>query len=429
MILINERKSLMTIRITTLDNGLRVVTDTNDSVQTISCGAWFNVGTRHETKDINGIAHMLEHMAFKGTKRRTAVQIAEEIESVGGYLNAYTAREVTAYYARILKDDLPLAVDILADILQHSTFDAEEFERERGVIIQEIGQTNDTPDDVVFDYFQETCYPDQPMGWPTLGTEEVIRALTPAQVSGYMQDNYSLSNMVFSAAGNVSHEAVVALCETHFNVMQKDRPLTPKPAAYRGGEFRQEKELEQAHIILGFEGVPFHHPDYYVMMVYSTILGGGMSSRLFQEIREKRGLVYTVQSSTASYRDSGVFQIYAGTGENEVAELVPVMCEELRKMSVSIFDAEIKRAKTQLKAGMMMGLESTSNRCERVANQMLIYGQPISADDVCSNIDAVTKEDLLRVATIILQKKPTLTALGPIKHLPTLDKIKSFLIL
>ena len=413
----------MTIRTTTLDNGLRIVTDTNDSVQTISCGAWFNVGTRHETKDINGIAHMLEHMAFKGTKRRTAVQIAEEIESVGGYLNAYTAREVTAYYARILKDDLPLAVDILADILQHSTFDKDEFVREQGVVLQEIGQTNDTPDDVVFDYFQDTCYPDQPMGWPTLGTEDVIRALTPEQVSAYMHDHYSLSNMVFSAAGNVSHDAVVALCQQHFNVMPKDRPLTPKPAVYGGGEFRQEKDLEQAHIILGFESVPFQHPDYYSMMVYSTILGGGMSSRLFQEIREKRGLVYTVQSSTASYRDSGVFQIYAGTGEKEVAELVPVMCEELRKMSVDVTDAEIKRAKTQIKAGLLMGLESTSNRCERLANQILIYGSPLSATDICARIDAVTKDDVLRVASTILQKKPTLTALGPIKNLPRLDEV------
>ncbi|MDP3371806.1 MAG: pitrilysin family protein [Candidatus Paracaedibacteraceae bacterium] len=417
----------MTIQTTTLPSGLRIVTNTNNSVQTISCGAWFNVGTRHETKDINGIAHMLEHMAFKGTKRRTAVQIAEEIESVGGYLNAYTAREVTAYYARILKDDLPLAVDLLSDILQHSTFDKDEFVREQGVVLQEIGQTNDTPDDVVFDYFQETCYPDQPMGWPTLGTEDVIKALTPKQVSTYMSDHYSLSNMVFSAAGNVSHDAVVALCQRHFDTMPKDRPLIVKPSVYKGGEFRQEKELEQAHIILGFEGVPFSHPDYYAMMVYSTILGGGMSSRLFQEIREKRGLVYTVQSSTSSYRDSGIFQVYAGTGENEVAELIPVMCEELCKMSINVTDEEIKRAKTQIKAGLLMGMESTSNRCERQANQILIYGAPVSPESICAKIDAVAKTDLLNVAATIITKKPTLTALGPIKNLPGLDAISSLL--
>lgn len=417
----------MTIQITTLPSGLRVVTNSNNSVQTISCGAWFNVGTRHETKEINGIAHMLEHMAFKGTKRRNALQIAEEIESVGGYLNAYTSREVTAYYARILKDDLPLAVDLLSDILQHSTFDKDEFAREQGVVLQEIGQTNDTPDDIVFDYFQETCYPDQPMGWPTLGTEEVIKALTPEQISSYMHDHYSLSNMVFSAAGNVSHEAVVNLCQQHFNTMSKDKPLVVKPAAYKGGEFRQEKDLEQAHVILGFEGVPFYHDDYHAMMVYSTILGGGMSSRLFQEIREKRGLVYTIQSSSSSYRDSGVFQIYTGTGEKELAELIPVMCDELCKMTVDITDDEIKRAKTQIKAGLLMGLESTSNRCERQANQILIYGKPISAEEVCAHIDAVTKENLLNVASTIIAKKPTLTALGPIKYLPTLDTISSIL--
>jgi predicted Zn-dependent peptidase len=209
--------------------------------------------------------------------------------------------------------------------------------------------------------------------------------------------------------------------------LPKDRPLTPKPAIYGGGEFRQEKDLEQAHIILGFEGVSFKHPDYYAMMVYSTILGGGMSSRLFQEIREKRGLVYTVQSSTASYRDSGVFQIYAGTGEKEVAELVPVMCDELCKITTNLNDIEIKRAKAQIKAGLMMGLESTSNRCERLANQILIYGAPLSAVDVCGRIDAVTQEDLLRVASTVVQSKPTLTALGPIQHLPGLDTIRSFL--
>jgi predicted Zn-dependent peptidase len=417
----------MAIRITTLDNGLRVVTDSNDSVETISCGAWLNVGTRHETKEINGIAHMLEHMAFKGTKRRSAVQIAEEIESVGGYLNAYTAREVTAYYARCLKSDLSLAVDLVADILQHSTFDPVEFEREQGVILQEIGQSNDTPDDVVFDYFQETCYPDQPMGWPTLGTEDVIRSLTPQNVNAYMQSHYGLHNMVFSAAGNVSHDTLVDLCKQHFTVMPRERALTVVPSRYAGGEFRQEKDLEQVHILLGFEGVPFKDDNYYAMLVYSTLLGGGMSSRLFQEIREKRGLVYTIQANTSSYRDSGIFQIYAGTGEKEVAELVPVMCDELKKTTLDLTDDEIKRAKAQLKAGLMMGLESTSNRCERIANQMLIYGKTLTSESVCQAIDAVDKSHLIKAANTLLKSPPSLTSLGPITHMPTLESVTSYL--
>ncbi len=417
----------MAIRITTLDNGLRVVTDSNDSVETISCGAWLNVGTRHETKEINGIAHMLEHMAFKGTKRRSAVQIAEEIESVGGYLNAYTAREVTAYYARCLKGDLSLAVDLVADILQHSTFDPVEFEREQGVILQEIGQSNDTPDDVVFDYFQETCYPDQPMGWPILGTEDVIRSLTPQNVNAYMQSHYSLHNMVFSAAGNVSHDTLVDLCKQHFTVMPRERALTVVPSRYAGGEFRQEKDLEQVHILLGFEGVPFKDDNYYAMLVYSTLLGGGMSSRLFQEIREKRGLVYTIQANTSSYRDSGIFQIYAGTGEKEVAELVPVMCDELKKTTLDLTDDEIKRAKAQLKAGLMMGLESTSNRCERIANQMLIYGKTLTSESVCQAIDAVDKSHLIKAANTLLKSPPSLTSLGPITHMPTLESVTSYL--
>jgi predicted Zn-dependent peptidase len=414
----------MTVHISKLPNGLHVVTDTIASVETISCGAWFNVGTRHETKEINGIAHMLEHMAFKGTKRRNALQIAEEIESVGGYLNAYTAREVTAYYARILKNDLPLAVDIVADILQNSTFDETEFEREQGVIIQEIGQSNDTPDDVIFDHFQDTAYPNQPMGWPTLGTEDIIRSLKPDNVKAYMADHYSLKHMVFAAAGNVQHHDVVELCKKHFTTLPEDKPLSAKPSLYKGGEFRQEKDLEQAHIILGFEGVPFNHKDYYGYLVYSTLLGGGMSSRLFQEIREKRGLVYTVSSYTSSYKDSGLFQIYAGTGPDEVGELVPVMCEELKKTTHSLNEDEIKRSKAQLKAGLMMGLESTSNRCERIANQMLIYGRTLSPEEICLLIDQVTLDDLQRIATTLIHQPPTLTSLGPIAKIPTLKTIR-----
>lgn len=418
----------MTIQSTVLPNGLRVVSDFIPSVETASLGVWLDVGTRNETKDINGIAHMLEHMAFKGTERRTALQIAEEIEAVGGYLNAYTGRETTAYYARILKEDAPLAVDILSDILQYSTFDAAEFEKEQSVIIQEIGQSNDTPDDIVFDYFQETCFPGHSMGWPTLGTVDVIQSLKPEIVKDYMKRHYGAKQMVFSAAGNIDHDDLVQRVSKGFTNLTPDCSHSPTPARYQGGDYRQDKELEQVHVLLGFEGVPYGHKDYYALSVLSTLLGGGMSSRLFQEIREKRGLVYTVYSYMSSYKDSGVFGIYAGTGEDEVKELFPVVCEQLKTLGSTLNETEINRAKAQLKASLMMGLESTSNRCERLANHVLIYGRPLSSTEIIKSINNVTKEDLKNLSDRLFKSPLTLTTLGPIKNVISFDEVQKQLL-
>ncbi|NBT85507.1 MAG: insulinase family protein [Alphaproteobacteria bacterium] len=418
----------MTIQSTVLPNGLRVVSDFIPSVETASLGVWLDVGTRNETKDINGIAHMLEHMAFKGTERRTALQIAEEIEAVGGYLNAYTGRETTAYYARILKEDAPLAVDILSDILQYSTFDAAEFQKEQSVIIQEIGQSNDTPDDIVFDYFQETCFPGHSMGWPTLGTVDVIQSLKPEIVKDYMKRHYGAKQMVFSAAGNIDHDDLVQRVSKGFTNLTPDCSHSPTPARYQGGDYRQDKELEQVHVLLGFEGVPYGHKDYYALSVLSTLLGGGMSSRLFQEIREKRGLVYTVYSYMSSYKDSGVFGIYAGTGEDEVKELFPVVCEQLKTLGSTLNETEINRAKAQLKASLMMGLESTSNRCERLANHVLIYGRPLSSTEIIKSINNVTKEDLKNLSDRLFKSPLTLTTLGPIKNVISFDEVQKQLL-
>ncbi len=418
----------MTIQSTVLPNGLRVVSDFIPSVETASLGVWLDVGTRNETKDINGIAHMLEHMAFKGTERRTALQIAEEIEAVGGYLNAYTGRETTAYYARILKEDAPLAVDILSDILQYSTFDAAEFQKEQSVIIQEIGQSNDTPDDIVFDYFQETCFPGHSMGWTTLGTVDVIQSLKPETVKDYMKRHYGAKQMVFSAAGNIDHDDLVQMVSKGFTNLTPDCSHSPTPARYQGGDYRQDKELEQVHVLLGFEGVPYGHKDYYALSVLSTLLGGGMSSRLFQEIREKRGLVYTVYSYMSSYKDSGVFGIYAGTGEDEVKELFPVVCEQLKTLGSTLNETEINRAKAQLKASLMMGLESTSNRCERLANHVLIYGRPLSSAEIIKSINNVTKEDLKNLSDRLFKSPLTLTTLGPIKNVISFDEVQKQLL-
>src|ERR1700731_3015696 len=322
----------MTTQLSTLTNGLRVATDRVDTVDTVSLGIWIDVGTRHEPAAINGVAHLLEHMAFKGTERRSALAIAEEIEAVGGHLNAYTSREHTAYYAKVLKENVALGVDILADILQHSAFDSKELERERTVILQEIGQAIDTPDDIIFDLFQERAFPDQAMGRPVLGRAEIIRRIDRDTVAGYLQRHYAAPGMLLAAAGNVDHEALLALVRPSFGELSGQRVQRNDSARYVGGELREERELEQVHVVLGFPGFAFGDRDYYAASVVSSALGGGMSSRLFQEIREKRGLVYSIYSFTHAYSDGGLFGVYAGTGEDEVAELIPVLCQEICRL-------------------------------------------------------------------------------------------------
>lgn len=400
-------------KVTTLANGLRIVTDTIPHVETVTCGIWVDVGARHEPAPINGISHVLEHMAFKGTNRRSALQIAEEIEAVGGYLNAYTSREATAYHARILKDNVPLAIDILADILQNSTFDATEFAREQSVIIQEIGQSFDTPDDIVFDYFQETCFPDQPMGRAILGTAEIIRSLTPNQVKTYMQNHYGAKQMVFAAAGKLDHQEIVDMVAKKFADLPIDCPKEASPSIYKGGTLHQTRDLEQTHVVLGFEGLPFGHADYYTASILSTILGGGMSSRLFQEVREKRGLVYSIYAFSSNYQDSGIFGIYAGTSPNQVSELLPVVQEELINLPKNLETSEMNRAKAQLKAGLMMGLESTTSRCEQLANHLLIYGRPIVPQEILQKVDAVSPEQITTLAKRLFSGVQTKVTLGP----------------
>ena len=413
----------MSARVTTLPSGLRVVTEDMPWVETVSLGVWVDVGTRNEPAEINGVAHLLEHMAFKGTERRSARLIAEEIENVGGHLNAYTSREQTAFYAKVLKEDVPLGVDILSDILQHSTFDADELERERTVIIQEIGQAADTPDDVIFDRFQECAYPGQAMGRPVLGEAEIIKTIGRDAVAGYMNQHYAADRMVLSGAGALDHDRLVDLAERAFTDLPAYRGEPVEVARYRGGDQREDKDLEQVHLVLGFPGVSYADDDYYVASTLSTILGGGMSSRLFQEIREKRGLVYTVYSFASSYADGGIFGVYAGTGEDEVEELMPVLCDEIVKSADTMTEAEVARARAQLKASILMGLESTSARCEHVASQLLIYGRPIEVPELVRKIDEVDLSAVRRLAKRIFAGAPTFTALGPIAKVEGFDRI------
>ena len=418
----------MKARVSRLANGLRVATDTVQTVDTVSLGIWVDVGTRHEPAAINGAAHFLEHMAFKGTERRSARDIAEEIEAVGGHLNAYTSRESTAYYAKVLKEDVPLALDILADILQNSTFNPEELERERTVILQEIGQANDTPDDIIFDHFQECAYPEQAMGRPVLGRPEIIRGLGRDAVVAYLRDHYGAQRMVLAAAGNLEHEQLVDLADTLLSDLPAERAVSTEPARYAGGDRREDRDLGQLHLVLGFPGLTLGDPDYYAASVLSTAFGGGMSSRLFQEIREKRGLVYAIHSFVHGYRDGGLFGIYAGTGEDEAAELVPALCEEAMKLQDGLTAIELSRAKAQMKAGLLMSLESTSARCEQLAQHLLIYGTPFDPPEVVRRIESVDDAAIRRVVSRWRSAPPTVAALGPLSRLENYDKLQARLV-
>ncbi len=411
------------IQVTRLPSGLLVATERMERVETVSFGAYVASGTRNERASENGVSHFLEHMAFKGTERRSAARIAEEIENVGGHINAYTAREQTAYYVKLLKEDLALGADIIGDILTHSSFEPAEIERERGVILQEIGQANDTPDDIIFDHFQETAFPGQPMGRPTLGTDTLIRGMSRESLTGYMRQHYTTGNVVIAAAGNLRHEQVLDLVSSHFAGLETRAPEAFEPGAYKGGEFRHDRELDQVHVVLGFPSAGYSDPDYYPVLLLSTLLGGGMSSRLFQEVREKRGLVYSVYSFNAPFLDGGLFGIYAGTGEDEARELLPVTIEELRKVQDRVGQEELDRARAQVKSSLLMSLESTGSRCEQLARQLQVYGRLIPVAETVAKLSAVGIEDVRRAASRLFRGTPTLAAIGPGRHIPELGSI------
>lgn len=417
----------MTAKVSVLPNGLRVVTDTMAELETVSLGVYVGVGAMYEPEELNGISHLLEHMAFKGTTTRSARRIAEQIEDVGGYINACTSRETTSYYIKVLKEDVPLAVDILADILQNSTFDPEEFAREKTVVLQEISQSADTPDDIVFDYFQAKAYPDQAIGRPILGTAEKVNAVTRETLDGFMKSNYTPSRMIVSAGGKVDHDEFVRLAADAFGGLKPAEGLTAADFMYQGGEHRENKDIEQVNLLLGFSGVSFYDDDYYTSHLLSTIFGGGMSSRLFQEIREKKGLVYSIYSFSSSYTKGGTFGVYAGTGEDEAAEVLPAVCTEIRRICENVTPEELARAKAQLKASVLMSLEHPSARSEQNAGHLLTYGRIVEKAEVLRKIAGVTEGDVLDLARRIFSGKPTLAALGPVANVPSYDSVREML--
>jgi predicted Zn-dependent peptidase len=413
----------MSIEISRLSNGLIVATDPMPHLESAALGVWVGCGPRHERASQAGLSHMLEHMVFKGTRMRSAKEIATEIEKVGGDLNAYTSREQTAFHARVLKDHVGVALDLIADILLNPVFDEVELERERAVILQEIGQARDTPDDLIFDHLQEACYPDQPMGWPIYGTEKTVAVFSREDLRSYMGANYRAGGMMLIAAGAVEHARLVDAAEALFRQLPSGDGPEGDEARFLAGEIRDDRDLEQAHLAFAFPGVASTDSDAVTAQVFATALGGGMSSRLFQEAREKRGLCYAIYAFSQSHRDVGTIGVYAGTGEDKAGEVTPLVAGEIEAMARNATEEEAARARAQLKASLLMALESPSARCERIAGHLFNFGRVLSTREMTARVDAVDAAALRRFATKLCERgDPAMAAVGPVRRLESLDR-------
>lgn len=407
----------------TLPNGFRIVTEHMPGLESAAIGIWVSAGGRHERAEQNGIAHFLEHMAFKGTQRRSALQIAEAIEDVGGYINAYTSREVTAYYARVLKEDVALALDVIGDILRNPVFDTREIEVERGVILQEIGMSLDTPDDVVFDWLQEAAYPGQPIGRTILGPSERVQSFSRADLSGFVAEHYGPQNLILSAAGAVDHDAIVRMAEQMFGDMARGATPQADLACFASGERREVKRLEQAHFTLALEAPGYRDDAFYTAQIFASAFGGGMSSRLFQEVREKRGLCYSIFSQIGSYSDTGMMTVYAGTSGDDIAGLADITIDELRRAAGDMSQAELDRARSQMKAGLLMGLESPSSRAERLARLVGIWGRVPPLSETIAKIEAVDVAAVRAFAEGLTRAPAAMALYGPVTQARSLEHV------
>ncbi len=413
----------MSVRVTTLSSGLAVVTDPTPHVKTAAVGVFVAAGSRHESVGEHGLSHLLEHMAFKGTRRRSARDIAEAIEDVGGDLNAETGVERTGYFARLMGSDVGLALDVIGDILTDSQFDPAELEREKNVIVQEIGAVEDTPDDLVFDLLTASAWPDQPIGRPILGTREGVGALDRDAIDQYLRTHYSAAAMVVAAAGAVEHEEVVSLAASRLEGLPRLSAPPQTPADYRGGETKLRKRLEQTHVAIGFEGRPVGAPDHDAAQVFAAAAGGGMSSRLFQEVREKRGLAYSIYSFHWDYSDTGLFGFYAGSADRDAAEVVRASIDCLAEAAHGLGEAEIRRAKAQMKVGLLAALESPGARAQQLARQMQIYGRPLAVEEMIARVDAISVEDVRKTGAAMLRSPPTIATVGAVARLPGQAKV------
>jgi predicted Zn-dependent peptidase len=411
----------MSVEVTRLDSGLTIVTDTMPHLETAALGVWAGVGGRDEKPNEHGISHLLEHMAFKGTTTRSSRQIVEEIEAVGGDLNAGTSTETTAYYARVMKADVSLALDVLSDILANPSFVPEELEREKNVIVQEIGAAQDTPDDVVFEHLNELCYPDQPIGRSLLGTAKTLKRFDRQMLCGYLATHYRGPDMVVAAAGAVDHGKVVDEVAERFGSFNGPPAPKPLPAMFgKGGSRVVHRDLEQAHLTLALEGVSQTDLSLFSLQAFTNAIGGGMSSRLFQEVREKRGLCYSIYAFHAPYTDTGFFGLYTGTDPADAPEMMEVVVDVITETVESLTESEVARAKAQMKAGLLMALESCSSRAEQLARHVLAYGRPQTTEELLARIEAVSVESTRNAARALLARsRPAVVALGSGRGLDT----------
>ncbi|MGO4172219.1 M16 family metallopeptidase [Bosea sp. TAF32] len=414
------------VQLTTLPSGLRIVSQRMDHAATVSLGIWIGAGSRDELPHEHGLAHLLEHMAFKGTARRNAREIAEEIEGVGGDLNAATSVEYTCYTARVLGTDLALAVDILADIVTSPALTEEELKREKGVILQEISAVQDTPDDLVYDRFLQAAFPDQPIGRPILGTAATVQSFTPDAIRAYLARNYHAGNMVLAASGAVGHDELVALAREHLSNLPAQPAEVPEREAgtYRGGEARIGSDEEQVHLVLGLPGKSFTGGAHYALQIFASVLGGGLSSRLFQEVREQRGLAYAIDAFHWPFSDCGVFGIGAGTAPEDANELIEVALGCLRQAAEDVSEVEVARARAQMKVGLLASLESPGGKLEQMARQVLIFGRAIPREELAARLDAVTLEDVRAAGRSLLGHQPTIAAIGPIHGIPGAKRLR-----
>ena len=404
----------MSTQLTRLPNGLRVVSNHMPHVETVSLGVWVAAGARHEREEEHGISHLLEHMAFKGTERRSASDIAEQIEAVGGELNAATSLETTAYYARVLEADIGLALDILADILHIPRYAEDELEREREVILQEIAATRDSPDEIAYELLQDAAFQGQAIGRPILGTVQSVARFSAANLRTFLEANYGAARMVLSAAGKVDHAELVRHAEAQFGSMNGGEGGRFEPARYIGGTRTSAKPFEQSHLVMAFAGPSYRSQEFYAAQVFSGLFGGGMSSRLFQEVRERRGLCYAIYSSCWALADGGLFGIHAATGPELMGTLIDVVGQQLTRAAADKpAEAELARSKAQLKAGLLMGLESSSARAEQMARQLLVFDRLIDTPEIVERIDTVSAEAVRELAAkLVSEARPSVAVVG-----------------
>lgn len=419
----------MKVITTRLNNGLTIATQKILESESVTTGLWIKSGSRNESIAEHGLAHMLEHMAFKGTKKRSARDIAQEIEDVGGEINASTSVEITGYFSHILPKDTDLAVEILSDIICNPVFDSQELEKEKHVVLQEIGSNNDNPSDIIFDHFMQVAFKDQAIGRPILGTAQSLQTFQPKDFKNFMAKHYYAENMVFAGVGAVDHDKFVKSIEKYLGKLpQKQEKYQIKPAEYIGGRIIDPRPLMDAQIVMGFEGCTYLQPHFYTAQLLSLILGGGMSSRLFQNIREKLGLCYSIYAFHWGFSDNGIFGISASTNKEGLEQLIKTIVKEIQLLTNDISENELKRAVAQYKAAIIMSHESSSARAPTIARQLLTYGEILSNQQIFKEIDNITITDIKKLSEkIFFNSKPSIAAVGPVENLLSTEELSNLL--